>query len=286
MPTVRRVHDRVGVASLASLQVGDDGGSGPTIVLLHGLPAGAELWRDVLERLGAAGRTAIAPDLPGYGRTTVPPTVDHSPIGAAELLAAWLRRRDAEPVWLVGHDLGGVVAQLLAVRHRDLVGRLTLGDCPIGADGWPVAPIRLLRTLARAGLYDLPAVTRRAGPTLGRALLRTGFADPARLDDGTLRRVFADGKVQDGAGRRAFARHLRSLDPRRIGVLEHELADLRIPTQLVWAADDGYLPFATFGTRLRDALPDPAVTVVDGAGHFLPLERPAEHVQALTTWSG
>ena len=284
---MRRELHRVGVATVGALEVDGSGRPDtPPIVALHGIPAGAELWRDVLEQLDAAGVRAAAIDLPGYGSTAVPPRVDHSLPGAAELTAAWLRQREEQPVWLVGHDLGGLVAQLVAVRHPDLVARLTLGDCPVGGDTWPVAPVRLLRRLALAGLYDLPAVPELAAATVGRAVLRTAFADPSRIDAATLRRVFFDGKVRDGAGRRAFARHLRSLDPRQTAALEHELADVSAPTQLIWAAEDPYLPFATVGARLRDALPDPAVTVVEDAGHFLPLERPDDYVEALLAGLG
>lgn len=286
MATVERHHDRVGAASLASLQVAAPGGVTDTapLVLLHGIPAGAELWREVLSELGDAGREAFAPDLPGYGHTAVPPRTDHSLAGAAELVAAWLRQRGAPPVWLVGHDLGGLVAQLLAVRHPDLVGRLTLGDCPVG-DTRPVAPVRLLRTLARSRVYDVPVVSRMAARSVGRPVLRAAFADQSRADDATLRRVFLDRKVSTGTGRRAFARHLRALDPRRTAPIEHELADLRIPTQLVWADGDDFLPFETVGARLRAALPRPHVTVVEDSGHFLPLERPRAYVEALLAWS-
>lgn len=280
---VRRLH-RIGRATLGALEVADRGsGAEEPVVLLHGIPAGAELWRGVLSELGAAGRSAAAVDLPGYGCTAVPPGIDHSLAGAAELVAAWLRQRDVPPVWLVGHDLGGVVAQLLAVRHPDLVGRLTLGDCPVGGDTWPVPPIRLVRALAVAGLYDIPLVTRLGAAALAPALLRSAVADPTVLDAATLRRVFLDGKVTDGAGRRAFARHLRALDPRQVAAIEHELTDVRVPTQLIWGAEDRYLPFDTVGARLRDALPEPSVTVIEDAGHFPPLERPEAYAEALLT---
>lgn len=286
MRTVERHHDRVGAASLGSLQVA---GRAPTdedpeLVLLHGIPTGAELWRDVLAELGAAGRRAVAPDLPGYGETAVPPRVDHSLAGAAELVAAWLRQRGGPPVWLVGHDLGGLVAQLLAVRHADLVGRVTVGDCPVG-DTWPVVPLRLLRAVARLGLYDAPAAAWVGAGPLGRAVIRRGFAHTGRVEDETLDRVFLDRKIRSGAGRRAFARHLRSLDPRQTAGVEHELGAIRAPAQLIWAADDRFLPFATVGVRLRDALPEPHVTVIEGAGHLLPLERPVEYVDALLAWT-
>lgn len=278
---VRRELHRVGRATLGTLEVDGTHQADASIVLLHGIPASAELWRGVLSELGDAGRSATAVDLPGYGCTAVAPGIDHSLAGAAELVAAWLRQRDTAPAWLVGHDLGGVVAQLLAVRHPDLVGRLTLGDCPVGGDTWPIPPIRLVRALAIAGLYDLPVVTRLAAGALAGPLLRGAAADPSRLDRATLRRVFLDGKVANGAGRRAFSRHLRALDPRQVAAIEHELADVRVPTQLIWGAEDHYLPFRTVGVRLRDALPEPTVTVLDDAGHFAPLERPGAYVEAL-----
>jgi pimeloyl-ACP methyl ester carboxylesterase len=96
--------------------------------------------------LAAAGHRALAPDLPGYGRTRLPSSADHSLAGAAELLVAWLAD-EIGPAWVVGHDAGGAVAQLFAARHPELVARLSLTNS-IADGSWP-AP-HAARHLGRA----------------------------------------------------------------------------------------------------------------------------------------
>lgn len=286
-PVVQRF-DRVGAARISWLQTeaeaGGDRGSrpdaDPPIVALHGIPASAELWRGVLGRLGSAGRRAYAPDLPGYGASRPAPGGDWSLGASADLLAAWIEARGIGPVHLVGHDLGGAVAQLLATRRPGLVAALTLGDTVVGGD-WPVPPVRLLRATARAGLYPtLCAVGLLPNPGVAWSL-RRGFADPSRLGAADRRRVFWDGKVTDPEGRRAFAEHLRALDPTETAAVVGDLGALPMPCALVWGAEDRYQPWDRAGATLRELLPAPAVTVVGDAGHFAPLERPAAVATAL-----
>lgn len=276
---LRRQH-RLDGFELSVLEAGPE--DGEPVVLLHGIPSGAELWRDVLTRLGGAGYRAYAPDLPGYGLTRVPADADHSLAGAAELVAAWLRDRGIGPVWLIGHDLGAS-AQILAVRHPDLVSRLSLTNTVV-EDTWPVWPVRLLRLVARAGLY--PAMVRLRlfpNPYLRREL-RRAFADPDRLTDDHLDRVFFDGKILDVEGRRAFQRHVAAITNDDTVAVAGDLADLDVPCQLVWGMDDPFQPWELAGVRLVELLPDPAVIQLPDCGHFTPLECPDRLVEALVRW--
>lgn len=280
---IRRRTWSVGGSTLSALEAGDPDRE-DVVVLLHGVPASAELWRDVLPQLAAAGRRAIAFDLPGYGHTRVPAGADHSLAGAAELVASWLRLHVGRGAWLVGHDLGGAVAQVLAARHPTLPSRLTLADTVV-EDSWPVAPVRVLRTVARAGLYPAACRVRLVpNPYLWREL-RRGFADSARLTPELARRVFLDTKVTESRGRHAFARHLRALDSEQTMVAAGSLPRLTMPTQLVWGAEDRFQPWGQVGARLQDLLPDPAVTLLPDTGHFAPAESPAAFARALLDWA-
>lgn len=270
-------------AALSALEGGDPDGPGDTIVLLHGIPASAELWRGVMPLLVEAGHHVVAFDLPGYGQTLLPARTDHSLAGAAELVATWLRIHAGRGAWLVGHDLGGAVAQVLVARHPTLVGRMTLTDTVV-EDSWPVTPIRLLRGLARAGLYPtLGALRLLPNPYMWREL-RRGFADPDRATRPLVERVFFDGKVHDDDGRRAFARHLRALDHGQTVTAAGSLGRLPFPTQLVWGAKDEFQPWDEVGVRLRDALGTDAVTVLADAGHYAPAERPDAFARAMLDW--
>lgn len=280
----------IGGAALSALEVGTpdarpDGGPLPdqTIVLLHGIPTSAELWRGVMPRLAAAGHHVVAFDLPGYGQTLLPASADHSLAGAAELVATWIRLHVGGGVWLVGHDLGGAAAQVLVSRHPTLLSRLTLTNT-VYADSWPVPPVRLLQRVARANLYPVLAALHLVPNPWARRELLKAFADPERLTDEVADRVFWDTKVTDDTGRRAFARHLKSLDPFQTTMAAGSLPRVPVPTQLVWGEQDPYLSYAEVGAQLADALPDPAVTMIEDAGHFVPVEVPERFARTLLEW--
>lgn len=250
------------------------------LVLLHGMPASAELWRDVLEELARAGHRALAPDLPGYGETRLPEGGDHSLDGAADLIEQWLEVTGLVPVRLVGHDLGGGVAQILAGRRPELIARLTLADTVL-QDGWPVAPVRIFRAVARLGLYaPLAAAGLVPNPYARRELVK-GFARPERIDEETARRVFWDGKVSDPEGRREFARHLAALDPEQTVEAARHLHRYRGPTLLLWGEKDRFLPAHRDAEGFRHFLPGAQLEIVANTGHFAPLERPRVWARAL-----
>lgn len=283
--TVRRGADRIGSFEVSWLGVEPDGAPDELLILLHGVPTGAELWRDVLSRLAAAGRHAVAPDLPGYGATVIPADADHSLNGAAELVAAWLRHRSLGPAWIVGHDIGGGAAQILVAHHPDLVARLTFTDSVVD-DSWPVTPIRLTRLLARAGLYPAVCGAGMVPNPYVRWELARAFAEPAALAEIDTERMFWDGKVSDPAGRRAFARHLAALTDDDTRAVTPALRRLAVPAQLVWGAGDRFQPWETVGRRLERILPAPDVTSLERCGHFTPLECPDRLVDAMVAWGG
>jgi pimeloyl-ACP methyl ester carboxylesterase len=280
MPEPLRTQHHLDTFELSVIGAGPVGGE--PVLFLHGLPTGAELWRSVLTAFAEAGFRGLAPDLPGYGLTRIPPVEDHSLAGAAELLAAWLRHDGLGPVWVVGHDLGGGVAQLLATRHPDLVGRLSLTNAV--SDGtWPVPPVRLLIAAARAGTYPWLVRLRLFPNPYLRHELDRAFADPERVGRSDRERVFWDGKVSTAAGRQAFARHLAAT-ARVSSAVAADLAGLDVPSQIVWGGQDPFQPWDGAGRTLRDLLPDPEVSFLHDSGHFTPLEQPAGLADHLLSW--
>lgn len=274
----------IGGAALSALEGGEPADDAETVVLLHGILSSAELWRDVAVRLVDAGHHVVAFDLPGYGHTLLPSRADHSLAGAAELVATWLRIHVGRGAWLVGHDLGGAVAQILVSRHPTLVSRMTLADTVV-EDSWPVAPVRRLQAVARSGAYPLLGALHLLPNGWMQRELRRGFADPARATDALVDRVFWDGKVTDDDGRRAFARHLKALDPGQTTTAAGSLGRLPFPTQLVWGAEDHLQPVDEVGARLQELLDAPPPTLLEDAGHFAPVERPDAFVRAMLDWS-
>lgn len=276
---MRREHLVVGAATVSALAAGE----GQPIVLLHGIPTSAELWRPLFDPLTAGGLHVIAPDLPGYGRTSLPASGDYSLAGAADLLARWMGQQDLPPAWVVGHDAGGAVAQILAVTHRDHVARLTLVNS-IADGSWPAPRARFAALAARLGLYRAAARLGIVPNPYLRWQTHRGFADPAtatRVDGDA---VFWDTKFSDPAGRRAFERHLCALDPADTARVVPGLRQLRVPCQLVWAMGDVFQRWEGPGQRLAELLPSLALTKLEGCGHFVPLECPVGLARAMMDW--
>lgn len=277
--TITSAKVRVNGATIALLECGPQ--DGETILLLHGIPANAELWRDVMGLLAAAGYRVLAPNMPGYGQTRLPNGADYSLSAVGELYAAWLQQAQMRDVWLVGHDVGGAVAQFLAVRHPQYFAYLTMGDTVV-ADSFPVLPISVLKALSRVGLYSLLAPLI---PALFGSAMRHAFSNPRKMDSETMKRVFWDSKISSAEGRREFARHLAALTNRGSIQIVPQLRDVHIPTLLLWAREDAYQTWDVVGQTLRDFLPTGTPLVVaDGVGHFFPLEKPEIYVKRMLKW--
>ena len=264
-----------------------ESGAGDPIVLLHGIPTGAELWRDVAGSLAAAGWHALAPDLPGYGATRLPAQGDHSLAGSATLIAAWLVGQELAPAWVVGHDAGGGIAQILAVRRPDVVSRLTLVNS-IADGSWPAPRARFATAVARAGGYRPAAWLRLVPNAYLRWQIRRSFADAARakavVDGARGAAVLWDGKYTDPGGRDAFQRHLAALSAQDTAAVLAGLQQLAMPVQVVWGTADPFQRWAVAGRRLTGLLPGAAVDLLHGCGHLVPLECPDRLVEALLGW--
>src|SRR5271157_6168132 len=148
-------------------------GSGPVLLLIHGMAGTCENWQAVIEPL-ARQHTVIAPDLPGHG-TSAPGAGDYS-IGA---LAAGLRDLliglGHERATLVGHSLGGGIAMQFSYQFPELTERLVLVSS--GGLGPEVSPVLRAAALPGADLFisATAGVGGRVGSALGSALGAVGL---------------------------------------------------------------------------------------------------------------
>ena len=120
-------------------------GNGPPVVLLHGFPELAFSWRHQLPALAAAGFRAIAPDLRGYGRTTVPDEVPDYRM--AELIAdvhGLLDALELDSAVFVGHDWGALVLWHMAMLHPERIEKLVILNIPHFPRP-PVDPVEMMR---------------------------------------------------------------------------------------------------------------------------------------------
>lgn len=238
--------------------------TGPPVLLLHGYPESSLMWEPLMTALAAAGHRAIAPDLYGLGDSPDqrPATFERNRAAVADFHASL----DLGRVVVVVHDWGGFVGLAWACEHPDLVEALVISDTGFFADGkWH-------------GLAD--AVRGPDGEAFVGALDRGAF-------EGLLRDSFDDATIDaywrpftTGAGQRATLDFYRSMDFAKLAEYDGRLAELGVPTLLLWGADDPYAPVSG-AHRFAREIPGASLVALEGAGHFVFDQEPDRCVAAV-----
>lgn len=247
-------------------------GEGEPVVFLHGFPTSSHLWNDVVPLMPAGHRLVVVDHL-GYGRSDRPQGRPMGVRGHAERVLQLLDALGISRACVVGHDVGGGVAQLLAVRWPHRVTRLCLINA-VGFDEWPTREVKLARAM-------LP-LTRHLPATWLLSVLRTdllrGYVAPDRGAHSIDRYVkpFAGPE-----GRDALMEHLLALDPAETAAVAPRLKDVLAPTAVVCGAHDPFVP-CDVARRLHAAIPGSTLDVLPDARHFTPEEAPEQVAAVLT----
>ena len=247
-------------------------GQGPPLVLLHGIPSSSYLWRDVIEPLSATFEV-LAPDLLGFGDSDKRMDVDLSIAAQARYVVAFMETIGVHQAAVAGHDIGGGVAQLMAVDEPQRVARLILIDSIVD-NNWPIPDIARLKEPAWDQI--MVNIDLRRGLRKG---LEAGMATPDRVTDEMVdewTRPF-----QDLGGRRAYLRAARALNNRDLTSRAKHIDEIETPTLILWGANDAFLE-PRWAETLHQKLRESTVEIVDPGGHFLPLDRPDAVAQAIT----
>jgi pimeloyl-ACP methyl ester carboxylesterase len=238
-----------------------DEGEGPAVVLLHGFPTSSFLWRAFVPPLAARFRV-IAPDLLGYGDSDKPEGADLSMTAQVGYVQELLESLAVQRFAVVGHDLGGVVAQLLALEAG--AGAIVLLDAA-AFDVWPIEGVRMIQ--ATTPEQETPEFVEE----LVRLTLDLGLGHKGRLTEEILRSYVQPFASQDGA--KAFFRAVRAIDGEGLAGRDRELAELDRPVLLVWGEDDPYLPVEV-GERLNELIPTSTLALLPGCSHFVTEDAP------------
>ena len=250
-----------------------DEGRGPVVVLVHGIPTSPALWRHVVPLL--TGVRALCFELVGFGES-IPAGVgrDLSLSAQAQRLVDWLDELSVSRAVLVGHDLGGGVVHIAAVRRPDLVAGLAITN-GVGYDSWPIPSVKALRA-ASPVLSRLPAPALL--PAFGTLLVR-GHDDLRRARESLP--VHYGPYARHGGGA-ALARQVQALDVRDTLAVQDALPTLDVPARIVWGAADAFQE-VLYGERFARDLRAP-LRRIEGGKHFVPEDHPdvlAEEVLAL-----
>jgi len=216
-------------------------GTGHPVVLLHGWGASSATMALVHDDL-ARGYDVTAVDLPGHGRSGLPPDPWGTADFAACVLAMMDRLRISRP-HILGHSFGGRVALDLAARYPDRIHKLVLvssaGLLPPRSVGYRVrtALARLARRIAQSGGRRGEAVRDR---------IYSKVASPDYAQAGPMRATFVKVVNED---------------------LAPLLPSVQAPTLLVWGSGDTETPLAV-ARRMARLIPAASLAVIDGAGHY------------------
>lgn len=240
-----------------------DCGTGPALILLHGIPTWGYLWHRLVPILEQS-RRVLVPDLPGYGYSDRSDRFDRGVARQADFVAGWMQALGLSSADVVGHDIGGAVALRLAAFHPGRVGKLCLMDA-VSYDSWPIEPLLQLAHPASHKRLNAQAAMR-----ILRMTLREGFREP---DDDLIEGLLAPYATEEG--KLSLIRDAISLDTNQTMELVPLLPRLKVPTLVLWGEDDAFQP-VHYGRRLAWDMPLSRFAVVPRAGHFLMIDQPAE----------
>ena len=233
-------------------------GGGPTVLMLHGIGGGHQAFAPQLETLASSGYRAVAWDMPGYGHSA--PIEPYTFKGLAQCCIALIESLQCGAVTLVGHSMGGMVAQEVVARRPELVGKLVLsGTSP--SFGKPDGDWQRSFIAQRTAPLD-------AGQTMAQlaAVLVPEMAGPAAQPEGLKLATHCMSLVNPSTYRRALAA-LVTFDRRA------NLPHIGVPTLLVGGEHDRNAPPAVM-RKMAGAIPGSTYIELAGVGHLQNLEAP------------
>ncbi|WP_344326589.1 alpha/beta fold hydrolase [Aeromicrobium halocynthiae] len=252
-------------------------GSGPALLLLHGLGCDSSTWDRVIAPL-AEHFTVIAPDLLGHG-ASAKPDADYSLGGYANGMRDLLTILGIDKVTVAGHSLGGGVAMQFAYQFPDRTERIVLVSA--GGLGREVTPLIRFLTVPGSG-SAISLATRRPWRRLVagglRGLSRSRLT--ATRDLGEVARIYES--MADPATRRAVQRvtgHVMDWRGQYITMTDRTYLATIVPVLVIWGADDLVIPVSHAQVARDQKWSD--VHVLPGAGHFPHRDRPDDVVRIL-----
>jgi haloalkane dehalogenase len=255
-----------------------DEGSGPPLLLLHGNPTWSFLYRELVKGLRDRFR-CIAVDYPGFGLSRAAPGYGFRPAEHAEVIERLLLELDLREVRMMVQDWGGPIGFALATRHPERFAAFVIGN----TWAWPKSD---------PGTQIFSRLM--GGPIGGYLILRRNFFIEKILPGNVKRTKLSDAVMAAYRGPFPTPESRRPLHvfPREIlrsrpflAQIELGLSQLRErPALLTWATND--VAFREPERRRWEAaFPDHRTVILDGAGHFIQEDAPAEIIAAIREWS-
>ena len=241
-----------------------DEGEGPPLLLIHGIPTSSQLWRNVIPTLAQRHRV-LAPDMLNYGRSAKPADANVSIEAQSRYMLGLLDALEIPVADVAAHDIGGGVAQIMAVNYPQRVRRLAVSNT-VCFDSWPIPEFKPLQEPGAEDEMSLEAFV-----DMLRGFLPQGVNRPERLDTETLDMILEPWSSEDG--KRALFANFRRLNPEYTQAIAGELKHLPHETLILWGHED---PFQKpeYAERLQATLPNARLEWIEDAGHWVMEEKP------------
>lgn len=245
-------------------------GSGPPVVLMHGTPFSSFVWREIAPAL-AQRHTVYVWDMLGYGSSEKRRGHDVSLAAQTELFADLVASWGLDSPAVVAHDFGGTVALRAHLLQGVAYDRLALVDAVAHAP-WGTGLFRLVR--------QYPDVFEQLPPALHEGMVRPYIRSASHrgLSESVLAAYVSPWTGAEGQA--ALYRQMAQGDERFTDDIEGRYAEIDLPVLVCWGTDDTWLE-PSKATRLADGIPGAELRWLEGAGHLVQEDAPAQLTAAL-----
>lgn len=241
-----------------------DEGTGPTLVLLHGVASSLHTWDDWVKRLAPHYRI-LRIDMPGHGLTGSDPTVERYQISyMVDKLEKFLNKLSVDDIYLAGNSLGGYVAWNYALHRPDRVKKMVLID----SAGFPQEMPFIMSFAA------LPVIGEMSSFMMPKFIVNmnvdAAYGDDDKVRDKLTQRYF-DLTMRQG-NREALVNVFRMMKEQSQNPhLGDRVKEVKTPTLLMWGDQDEWVPLEVM-KKFEQALPNSQTIVYEGVGH-MPMEE-------------
>jgi pimeloyl-ACP methyl ester carboxylesterase len=234
-----------------------EAGSGPNLILLHGLGGSSQVWQFNIGPL-AEKYHVFVPDQIGFGKSDKP-LVNYRIRTYVDFLDQFCKQLKIERPSLIGNSMGGWIAAIYAATYPDRVDKLVLAD----AAGY--APPK---DLDPKTFYALNPTTREGTKALvAKVFYNKAFQSDAAIDQSITARL--------GAGDGYTIKSITESIIRGEDYLDDTVKTIKTPTLIVWGREDGLVPLSN-GERFHKDIAGSTLVVIDQCGHIPNVEKAGE----------
>ena len=245
-----------------------DIGQGEPMILLHGIPTWSYLYNNVINAFAKEYRV-IAPDFLGHGYSDQRDVFDRSIELQAKMVLRLMKALHLEKAHIIGHDTGGGVSLILAIKHPEVIDKLVLSNI-VAYDSWPIDDMLALGN---------PEWKQKSVDELAEFLLEgyeMGLSNPEQLTETFKQGIRAPYLTEEG--KISLIRNASSLNTNHTTSLVSRHKDIKAQTLLLWGIDDPWQTIAD-GEQLHSEIPNSTLIRLKKTSHWLQQDSPELYVK-------